>query len=415
LRISYGFLKKISDPEAYLRRSPRRWEDGLLYIAGPVFPRRLQAPQTDGDAARSTPGAEGAWHLRHPAGGIACFLSRDAAAVSALANGKWNATSNEWTALGLDPVRLDDLSAYYKLNMRLVGGEIARYVRPGFGGGEGACIGSNVVIPPSVDLRPPLIIGDNCRLHPMSIVGPNAVIGSGVILDRQTALSGAVVMDDTYVGRNLEIRDRIVSGARLIDPADGTMVDIADPWLLAPLEAPLRTTDMARAVVGWVGAVVLALCQALPFCLFYLALRALDKGRFRFSPRLSAGSRVRRLPYWFPTAESPRLNRVFTGLSLDLFPLIALAALGRLWLCGHAPLHPDRDADLRKRLRRYYPAAFGYHTFHATVDDIAMPVTTADAFYYERYRSVLEDLRIVCRTLFGRLLACMTASSGGAP
>jgi len=108
------------------------------------------------------------------------------------------------------------------------------------------------------------------------------------------------------------------------------------------------------------------------------------------------------------------MNGAFTGLSLDLFPLIALAAMGRLWLCGHAPLHPERDANLRKRLRRYYPAAFGYHTARTVGNDAFSSAVTADAFYYERYRSAIEDLRILCRTLFGRLLACMTTSSGGA-
>jgi len=418
LQIAYGFLRQTSDPEAYLRRSPRQWEEGLLYIAGPVFPRRLRALNADGAPIPlplpSASGASAAWMLRKAEGRIACFLSRDVDAVSALVNGTGNAASEPWTAFDLDPVLLDNIRAYYELNMRLAGGEIARYVRPGFGGGEGACIGSNVIIPPSAELRPPLIIGDNCRIHPMAVIGPAVVIGNGVIVDRQTELTRSVVLDDTYLGRNLEIRDRVVAGARLVDPSDGTAVDIADPWLLAPLEAPARASDLLRAVGGWVAAVVLTLVQAIPFCLFYLALRASGKGRFQFSPRLAVRARVRSLPCRLPPVESSRINRAFTGLSLDLFPLIALAAMGRLWLCGHAPLHPERDANLRKRLRRYYPAAFGYHTARTAGNDAFSSAVTADAFYYERYRSAIEDLRILCRTLFGRLLACMTTSSGGA-
>jgi len=359
------------------------------------------------------PSVSTAWLLR-TGESIACFLGRDPGAVRALVAGTPVAAAEDWTPLGLAPELLHDIRAYYELNMRLVGGEIARYVRPGFGGVEGACIGSNVIIPPSAELRPPLIIGDNCRIHPMAVIGPAVVIGNGVIVDRQTELARSVVLDDTYLGRNLEIRDRMVAGARLVDPSDGTAVDIADPWLLAPLEAPARASDLLRAVGGWVAAVVLTLVQALPFCLFYLALRASGKGRFQFSPRLAVRARVRSLPYWLPPVESSRMNRAFTGLSLDLFPLIALAAMGRLWLCGHAPLHPERDANLRKRLRRYYPAAFGYHTARTAGNDAFSSAVTADAFYYERYRSAIEDLRILYRTLFGRLLACMTSSSGEA-
>jgi hypothetical protein len=402
LRITYGFLKKIADPAAYLRRSPEQWEGGLLYIAAPVFPRRLQALAADGETNATPPRPEGTWLLRHSAGGTACFLSRSSAAIRAVIAGPPPEAAGDWAELGIEPVALGGLPAFYELNMRLVQGEIHRYVRPGFGGGDGACIGSNVSIPPSVELRPPLIIGNDCRIHPMAVIGPNTVIGNGVIVDRQTEISGSVVMDDTYLGRNLEIRDRVVGGARLIAPADGTVVIIADPWLLAPLESPGRAADLLRAVGGWMGAVVLTLVQAVPFAAFYLLLRACGAGGFQFSARLGTRSRRRRLPSWSATDESSRLNRAFTGLSLDLFPLIALAALGHLWLCGHAPLHPERDADLRRRLRRYYPAAVGYHVQRNVSEDRATAM--AEALYYERYRAPAEDLRILVRVLTGRLL-----------
>ncbi len=408
LRITYGFLKKIADPEAYLRRSPEQWADGLLYIAAPVFPRRLQDLGADRESNTPAPGPQGAWLLRQAAGSPACFLSRDPAAVKAVLAGQQPGAVGDWATLGIEPVKLDDLNAYYELNMRLVQGEIARYVRPGFGGGDGACIGSNVSIPPSVELRPPLIIGNDCRIHPMAVIGPNAVIGNGVIVDRQTALSGSVVMDDTYLGRNLEIKDRVVSGGRLISPADGLVVDIADPWLLAPLAAPVRAADLLRAVGGWMGAVVLTLAQAIPFAVLVLLLRACGAGGYRLSPRLVTRARTRHLPFWSATGESSWLNRVFTSLSLDLFPLIALAALGRLWLCGHAPLHPERDADLHRRLRRYYPAAIGYHSLRGESGD--RTTTTAEALYYERYHTPAEDLRLLVGVLAGRLLMRLSGS-----
>ena len=398
LRISYGFQKNTADPAACLRRSPAQWEGGLLYIAGPVFPRPLPVP-------------ERTWRLPgNRESQTACFLSGDAGAIKTFIAGKHAPADADWADLGVEPMTLDDLQGYYELNMRLVKGEIARYVRPGFGGADGACIGSNVVVPPSVELRPPLIIGNDCRIHPMAVIGPNAVIGNGVIIDRQTELSGSVVMDDTYLGRNLEIRDRVVSGTRLIAPADGTVVDIADPWLLASLKAPVRATDLLRAAVGWMIAVGLVLVQALPFALFHLLLRARGAGGFRPSPRLCPRSRIRNLPVWSPTGDSSRLNRAFTALSLDLFPLIVLAALGRLWLCGHAPLHPERDAGLRNRLHRYYPAAIGYHSLTGTSGDRA--TAAADALYYERYRTPGEDLRILLRVLTGRLLARLSGATG---
>ena len=410
LRITYGFLKAVSDPEAFLRRSPRQWEDGLLYIAAPVFPRRLKGrPALDGSPRSQAPTPGRAWLFQQQTGRPACLLSCDAAAIRAFVGGQPPAVPGDWTELGIEPLVLEDLNAYYELNMRLVQGEISRYVPPGFGGGDHAFIGSNVIIPPSVELRPPLIIGNDCRINPMAVIGPNAVIGNRVIVDRQTVLSDSVILDDTYLGQNLEIAGRVVSGARLIAPTDGTVVDIADPWLLAQLEAPIRVGDLCRATGGWLGAVVLILLQAVPFALFYLLLSACGADGFRFSQRLVTRARVQRLPLWVATDEDSRLNRVFTGLSLDLFPLIALAALGRLWLCGHAPLHPERDAELRQRLRRYYPSAIGYHSLHLASGD--RPTASAEALYYERHRTPFEDLRIFVRVLTGRLLTRLSGSS----
>lgn len=413
LRITYGFLKAVSDPEAYLRRSPGQWEQGLLYIAAPVFPSRLEGLAADATPRSREPQLGQAWRLQQPTGHPACFLSRDAAAIRAFIAGQPPGPSCDWAALGIEPRVLADLNAYYALNMRLVQGEITRYVPPGFGGGDNAFIGSNVIIPPSVELRPPLIIGNDCRFHPMAVIGPDAVIGNRVIVDRQTELSRSVILDDTYLGRNLEVAGRVVSGARLIVPEDGTVVDIADPWLLAQLEAPVRVGDLCRAAGGWLGAVALTLLQAVPFAVLYLLLRARGAGGFRLSQRLGTRARIRRLPFWSATHEDALLNRAFTGLSLDLFPLIALAACGRLWLCGHAPLHPERDAELRGRLRRYCPAAIGYHSLRLTSGD--RPTAAAEALYYERHRTPLEDLRILARVLAGRLLTRLSGAPHDAP
>jgi hypothetical protein len=89
LQITYSFFKGVETPEAYLRRSPTQWEEGLLYIAAPLFPRRLHDSSTAAEVPPRTlePAPEGAWLLREKAGGIACFLSRQAEAVRTMIGG----------------------------------------------------------------------------------------------------------------------------------------------------------------------------------------------------------------------------------------------------------------------------------------------------------------------------------------
>ena len=85
-------------------------------------------------------------------------------------------------------------------------------------------MGVNVRTPPSSHLFPPILAGDDCRFGALTTIGPNAVIANHVIIDAYSELTDCLVLDDTYIGRNLEIRNKIVSGNRIIDPSDGTAV-----------------------------------------------------------------------------------------------------------------------------------------------------------------------------------------------
>jgi len=402
LKVDYGFLKNVNDPDAYLRRSPEHWSDGLLYICGPVFPRRLNMPPWPKPAEGVT------WQLQND-GKTVCLLSRHQPDIQAFISGAIFAAKGKWADIGLAPVTLRDMQAYYELNMSLVGGESKLYVSQGYSSRDGASIGYNVMIPPSVELRPPLSIGNDYRILPMAVVGPNAVIGDHVIVDRQTELSECVVLDSTYLGRNLEIKGKIVSGSRVISPGDGFVVEFEEPWLLAQLESYSKVNDFVRAIVGWAVAAGLMLVQVIPLLFFYPLISLLGVGRYRLSARMGLGGRLLRIPVWTTLNSQSRLGRIFTGLSLDLFPLIALAVFGRLWLCGHAPLHPTRDQAIRKRLRSYFPAAIDYSTRRSASGDRTVEAT--DALYYERYRSPLEDLRTVFGTLSGRLFDALSGES----
>lgn len=404
LKVDYGFLRDPADPVAYLRRSPEQWLNGLLYICGPVFPRRLQLPPWPKPESRAT------YRLAADGGGTACLLSGNAEDIRAFLGGAVATTTRPWADVALAPLTLPDIRAYYDLNMSLVAGENRLYVSPGYSVQDGVYIGYNVLLPPAVELRPPFAIGNDCRIRPLAVIGPNAVIGNHVIIDQQAELADCVVLDGTYVGRNVEIKQKIVGGDRIISPDDGTVLEMADPWLLAPLGGRAWVGDTVRAVAGWLAAAGLTLLLALPFVLLFALLRLTGIGGYRGSERLGRGNRPLRLPVWAPAVPPSRLETLFVALSLDLLPLLALVVVGRLWLCGHTPLHPERDCAIRKRLHAYFPAAISYQTRRTVADDQA--TVAANALYYERYRSLTEDARMVCQTLIGRFLAALAQEPG---
>lgn len=397
VHIAYGFLKDGTPRLSYLRRVPHAWQNGLLYICGPVFPSKTA---TDTTRFCTLP-TQASWIL-YAEHAITCFVCTDGQTIkSLLANEPTHATA-EWSQLCVTPQLVADIKTFYDLNMRLVKGENRLYVSQGYGGSEGASFGYNVRIPPSVELRPPFTIGNDCRFQDIAVIGPNVVIGNSVIVDRQTEIADSIILDGTYLGRNLEIKNKIVVGSTIISPESAVAVEISDPWLLSKLETPLRFDDIWRFSVGWLLAVFLVCLQAIPFVILYPWVAQTQGGAFRLTPRRIRGNRIHQLPEWVSRKPSAFSVRLFIALSLDCFPLFFQTVRGHLWLCGHLPLHPERDQALQHKLHRYFPAAIVYPAqTRAAYQDPATAM--ANALYYERYASLRDDLHTVFKTLLARL------------
>ena len=394
LKISYSFLDPDEDPDLFLQRSPELWTGGLFYLRAPLFPRRLNEQPLEKLNLVGT-------HLHREGGRTACLASSDAAFLSSfIAGGELALGAQDFNELGFLPEPVNSLHDYFELNLRMVRGECSRYVSPGYFFKDGASIGFNVVIPPAARLQPPLVIGNNTRLSALSQVGPDVVIGDRCIVDQQSELANCVILDGTYIGRNLEIRDKIVVGRRLIDPTDGTVADIEDPWLLSTVPGTMRPADIVRAAVGWVLALLLVVVQVVPFMLLGALLKI--TGSWRLVRGAFHATRQRRISMLTCPLSNrlPLLARFFRGLGLDLFPALLRVLIGRLWLCGQEPLRVDFDDALRRELKEYFPAALTYATPRAEASDTL--IKRVDALYYAHHRSPAEDTRILVRALFGR-------------
>lgn len=399
LKIAYSFLGPGEDPDRFLQRSPELWAEGLFYLGTPLFPRRLGV---EPPAKMTVTGT----HLHREGGRIGCLASAEPGFLQMfLAGSELALGAQDFGPLGFTPETIASLKDYFELNLRMVRGECARYVSPGYFSKDGAHVGYNVIIPPAANVQPPLVIGSNTRLSALTVIGPDVALGERCIVDRQSELTRCVILDGTYIGRNLEISDKIVAGRRLIDPADGTVVGIDDPWLLSNVSSALRTMDVVRAVLGWPLTLLLALVQLLPFLLLAGLLKL--TGRLRFvRTEVHAARQHKTILLSFPDTSNghvPWITRLFRALSLDAFPALLKVLAGRLWLCGQEPLAAPTDDALRYELKEYFPAAFTYATPRAGVSD--MLVRRVDAYYYAHHRSLAEDGRILARALMGRFMS----------
>lgn len=398
LRIQYSFLREDRHPLTFLRRNPALWRDGLLFLSGPLFPRRLLA-------AGPLPPAAGGLYTHCEPGGNFCALSTDAASLDLLLAGEELAAggARSFAEIGLELNPVESVSDFFAINMQLAHGEMSRYLAPGYGAADGSCVGYNVVIPPSAAVAPSVILGNHCRICPMASVGPCAVIGDHVLVDRQAELENCVVLAGTYIGRQVELRDKIVSGRRLIDPSDGEFVDLEDTWLLAGIQPSITTEDLFRAMIGWLLACVFLCLQLVPFAMLYTVLRL--TGRGCMESVTVHGRRRGLVQMWHFRPIAGGLDffvvRLFYALGLDLTPRMAGAVCGKWWGCGHEPLRAPEENAIRDELTTYYPAVFSYATARGGSGESAL--TAMEARYYVENRGVWEDLRIIREALAGRM------------
>ncbi|WP_168442593.1 nucleotidyltransferase family protein [Pontiella desulfatans] len=390
--VQYIFARPSESPAGYLRSISALCRDGLFYLGHPFFMRRRQAFSPSGFKALDA--------CRHDFHGEIHFLfSSTGNGVEALLEGQ-PGSGHGLEQIHLHPFAIDSAAAYFDLNMKMIAGEFSRYVTAGFSANDGSSIGYNVRTPPSSHLVAPIMVGDDCRFGAMTTVGANAVVGNHVIVDAHSELADCLVLDDTYIGRNLEIRNKIVAGNRVIDPSDGTMVQIDDSWLIARNRTETRTEDLLRYVILWFVALGLALVQVVPFCILYPIVKLIRVGRFSLESFHDPRTGYIKLPVFRKVLNKKSVAyRLFRSFSLDRFPWILLVLRGRLFLCGQPPMRHPEDGEIVKQLRQYYPGVFCYQDYNKESDRLI------DSLWYAHIRSLYEDLKILIKALLTRFLS----------
>ncbi len=391
VEIQYTFARVGEAPENYLKSISSLWSDGLFYVGNPFFMRRRQAFRPAGLQALDP--------CRHDFHGQIHFLrGRTGPEVETLLNGGVG-SGRGLEQIHINPYAIYSTARYFDINMKMVKGEFSRYVTAGFFSKDGSSIGYNVRTPPSSHLQAPIIVGDDCRFGAMTTVGANAVVGNHVIVDAFSELTDCLVLDDTYIGRNLEIRKKIVAGNRVIDPADGTMVQIDDSWLIARNRPDMRTEDLVRYIILWFVALVLALVQVVPFCILYPWLHIMRIARFSRRQFHDPYTGYINLPDFGKKRNTKSVAyRLFRSLSLDRFPWILLVLRGRMFLSGQPPMRHPEDDETIKQLPRYYPGVFCYQDYNKDSDRVV------DSLWYAHIRSLFEDLKILIKALLTRFL-----------
>ena len=152
---------------------------------------------------------------------------------------------------------------------RVLNGEFPELIRHPGDPKNRVWIGRNTTVPASVKLTGPVLLGERVDIGEGAQIGPNVVISSGCVIDQGTIVESSLVLPQTSIGEQLELRDSIVSGRRMFNTRLGAALDVPDEFLIGDLNEKLVLHSASRSLSRCVASVLLVVCTpiiALTWC-----------------------------------------------------------------------------------------------------------------------------------------------------
>ena len=120
-----------------------------------------------------------------------------------------------------------DVASWHAANLELLHNPRI-YTLPGYSAEKGIHLGRNVVMERGTEVKGPVVIDSNVWCARNVRIDGDVIVNSGSFIGEGACLARTVVGHDTYIGKGLELRDKIVVGRRIIDAKTGTWTDADD-------------------------------------------------------------------------------------------------------------------------------------------------------------------------------------------
>ncbi|MCP3967886.1 MAG: NDP-sugar synthase [Lentisphaerae bacterium] len=300
---------------------------------------------------------------------------------------------------GIKPHLLRDIKDFYDLNMAIVKGHTGKYIMPSYSSEEGVYIGQDVEITQSCEVKKPIILGSHIRLKSNSKIGPLAIIGNNSLIDSRTVVERSVVMGSSYIGTDLEIKDKIIHRNRIINPENGEILDIVDEFLISEIRGGIIRRFLA-SILYRLTAIIIMLVQ-LPF---FLLIRHFVKIKCRSTECWGDRMGMTKIKFeLYPDNAFHFIDRWFLKLSLDKFHLLPKVISGKMRLAGNCPSEAnDLNLHFIGQMPNYCPAVFPYSAMlNHEADEFQEMI---DELYYAHHAGIWLNINIVFKTLISNLL-----------
>lgn len=291
----------------------------------------------------------------------------------------------------------------------------ARHIAPGI------WVGRNPSIHPTAKVAAPIYIGNNSWIGREVELGGCTIIGDGVVIDDEATATGSIIFSGTYVGRLVNVAERIVTTDSISDPDAGATTRVVDPFLIARVGAHSEVQGLGRRFISGVVATGMLVILS-PFWLLAGLIALLGTGGQLFIREPHVGQRLGSLSgnlrsFQLIRFRTRRSNGSFIpgGRLLERWELHRLPELlnvlrGELALVGVKPLRPEEAAGLVEEWhQRRHEAAAGFTGlwYLQTEDDSDLDTVIVTDVYYTATRNWRSDLLLLLRTPGAWLRHCI--------
>ena len=295
---------------------------------------------------------------------------------------------------------INSVVEYYKLSMEILTLRNKAYVLPGYSNEKDTFIGLNLVYPNSCELNAPIMIGNNCRFQRDTIIGPNSIFGSNIIVDENTSVKDSIIYDNTYLGGDLDLHQKIVYKSHLISATSGEQINITDRVLVSQVDLGVVTSYFNRLVQSIIGLLLLVM-MFIPWLLLYVPFMAIYKKRKterlmskNMNGRVFEDPSLIKMSFW---------GKIMLRLSLDKFTQLYVAVFTRkLYLVGnHLFTNTVAHRKLISELPVYNPGVF------SLIESVGAEGPDVEQFYELEFIENVSTryiIGILCASLLRRLI-----------
>ncbi|MBM9520174.1 NDP-sugar synthase [Desulforhopalus vacuolatus] len=299
--------------------------------------------------------------------------------------------------LSIHPIM--EIGDIFSHSMDILSRDAHRYILPGYNNEEGVYIGRNVTLPKSVKITRPILLGNNVQLGKNCEIGPGAVIGNNVIVDGGSRIENSIILDNTYIGGDLTIKEKIVHSNMAISVETGNAFKFVDQHLLSGISNATGCHPL-KILLHWCMALFFYVVGVVPATVMQFLLK--NGGNWQEEEKsilLADGT-----PFTVKICRIRRASlgaRIASGLALDKVVLLPGVLSGKLDLVGNKPIVATSEGKIFfDDFAGYLPGVFSFSEAENIVEGNFQEEITER--FFTANRSLVMDIKVIFKTLINR-------------